>query len=219
MSNKQWKAKWKRNDISFHQLSINPLLQQFLPRLELTKGDCVLVPLCGKSVDLQWLAQCGFHVIGVELSEIAISSFFDTLKVTPARKRKGRFTCWTHENLEIWCGDIFDLSASDLYKVSALYDTAALTAFPATSRARYVRHLSAILPLHCQILLVTDETPEQHTDSVNSIDSELSLLFAAPYQVQLLYGNDCIKTDPQNPELAAIPMQEKVYLISRLDKE
>lgn len=215
MSNKHWKAKWKRNDISFHQLSINPLLQQFLPQLGLAKGDRVLVPLCGKSVDLQWLAQCGYHVMGIELSEIAIKSFFDTLKVTPTQKRRGRFTCWVHENLELWCGDIFDLSASDVSNVCALYDTAALTAFPATSRARYVRHLAATLPQHCRILLITDETPEQHDDSVNSIDSEVSVLFAAPFQVQLLHGNDCIKIDPQNPELAAIPMQEKVYLISR----
>ena len=48
MSNQQWKAKWKRDDIAFHQSEINPLLPQFWPTLGLTVGDTVLVPLWAK---------------------------------------------------------------------------------------------------------------------------------------------------------------------------
>ena len=37
--------------------------------LGLAKGAAVLVPLCGKSLDLVWLAEQGHAVIGVELAE------------------------------------------------------------------------------------------------------------------------------------------------------
>jgi len=75
MSNQQWKAKWKRDDIAFHQSQINPLLPQFWPTLGLTVGDTVLVPLCGKSLDMDWLLDAGYKVFGIELSNIAIQAF------------------------------------------------------------------------------------------------------------------------------------------------
>lgn len=55
MSNQQWKAKWRRNDIGFHQRTVNTQLQFFWGSLGLRPGDTVLVPLCGKSLDLGWL--------------------------------------------------------------------------------------------------------------------------------------------------------------------
>ena len=81
MSNQQWKAKWKRDDIAFHQSEINPLLPQFWPTLGLTVGDTVLVPLCGKSLDMDWLLAAGYKVFGIELSNIAIQAFFATILI------------------------------------------------------------------------------------------------------------------------------------------
>ena len=39
-------------------------------------GSTVLVPLCGKSRDLLWLAQHDFRVTGIEISPIAVEGFF-----------------------------------------------------------------------------------------------------------------------------------------------
>lgn len=216
MSNKLWKAKWKRNDIAFHQLTINPLLQQYLPNLGLAAGDRLLVPLCGKSVDMDWLSESGFRVFGIELSKIAIQAYFDALQVKPKRQRQGRFIRWSYKKIEIWCGDIFDLTMADMHGVKAFYDSASLTALPADSREHYVRHFSENLPIDCQILLLTDETPdEQQFNSVMTIDSEVSALYAADYQIDLLHGKKCIKKDPTYPEEPKRPMEEKVYHIKR----
>ena len=76
MSNQRWKAKWKADDIAFHQHKIHPHLIRFWPQLALPVGATVLVPLCGKSLDLGWLHQQGHRVIGVELSHIAIAAYF-----------------------------------------------------------------------------------------------------------------------------------------------
>jgi thiopurine S-methyltransferase len=219
MSNQLWISKWKRNDISFHQHSINPLFQKYLPLLGLSAGDCLLVPLCGKTVDMDWLAKQGFHVIGVELSELAIEAYFEALKVKPEKHLDGCFTKWSYGNTEIWCGDIFDLKMMDLRDIKVLYDNASLTAFPADKRIQYVRHFSDNLAPDCQILLITDETPdEQQFNSVKSIDSELTALYSSDYHIELLHGTNCIKKDPENPQAADQPMQEKVYLIKRQNR-
>ncbi len=54
--------------------AVSSALRKFWPGL--AAGSRVLVPLCGKSVDLLWLVGQGCDVTGVELSEIAVRAFF-----------------------------------------------------------------------------------------------------------------------------------------------
>ena len=60
-----WKERWVRGEIGFHQAEVEPGLVTHLGGLAPTR---VLVPLCGKSLDLAWLATQGHQVVGVELS-------------------------------------------------------------------------------------------------------------------------------------------------------
>ncbi len=161
MSNQRWKAKWKADDIAFHQPQIHPHLIRFWPRLALPEGATVLVPLCGKSLDLGWLHQQGHRVIGVELSHIAIAAYFAERGLQPQRQRLGRFQRYWAGTLELWCGDLFDLRREDLGEVAAVYDCAALTALPAASRGHYVRQLSSLLAVGGQMLLLTTESADE----------------------------------------------------------
>ncbi|MBB3102757.1 thiopurine S-methyltransferase [Azomonas macrocytogenes] len=213
MNNQQrWKAKWKKNDIAFHQDNINPLLEQFWPQLSLSTGDTVLVPLCGKSLDMNWLSLMGYKVIGIEFSDIAIKAYFDALSVTPSRQQQGRFTRWWHGDTEIWRGDLFNLAENDVREVSAIYDCAALTALSPSRRIKYVQHIANILPEHGQILLLTTEsTNEEQIDSASEIDEEVNDLYKSLYTIKLLYGQHCIKKDPAYPDEPASALEEKVY--------
>ena len=161
MSNQRWKAKWKADDIAFHQPQIHPHLIRFWPQLALPEGATVLVPLCGKSLDLGWLHQQGHRVIGVELSHIAIAAYFAERGLQPQRQRLGRFQRYWAGTLELWCGDLFDLRREDLGNVAAVYDCAALTALPAASRGHYVRQLSSLLAVGGQMLLLTTESADE----------------------------------------------------------
>lgn len=161
MSNQRWKAKWKADDIAFHQHQIHPHLIRFWPRLALPEGATVLVPLCGKSLDLDWLHQQGHRVIGVELSHIAIAAYFAERGLQPQRQRLGRFQRYWSGSLELWCGDLFDLRREELGAVAAVYDCAALTALPAASRGHYVRQLSSLLDAGGQMLLLTTESADE----------------------------------------------------------
>ena len=52
------------------------MLINHLKAINTPKNGHVFVPLCGKSVDMLWFAKQGLDVIGIELSEIAVTQFF-----------------------------------------------------------------------------------------------------------------------------------------------
>jgi thiopurine S-methyltransferase len=76
MHHDQWLDRWKQNRIGFHESTVNPHLRRYLPDFNLNPGDTIFMPLCGKAHDIDWIAQQGFQVVGIELSEIAIESCF-----------------------------------------------------------------------------------------------------------------------------------------------
>lgn len=51
-----WHQRWQQNQIGFHQDTPTPLLQKHWPALGVPAGARVFVPLCGKSLDMAWLA-------------------------------------------------------------------------------------------------------------------------------------------------------------------
>ena len=70
-----WKEKWKAGEIGFHRDAYNPNLLKWWHRVEADKQDVVLVPLCGKTLDLRWLAGGNHAVIGAEVSSVAVNAF------------------------------------------------------------------------------------------------------------------------------------------------
>ena len=52
-----WQERWARNEIGFHLREVNPYLQRHWPDLGLAAGAQVLVPLCGKSLDIARMAR------------------------------------------------------------------------------------------------------------------------------------------------------------------
>ncbi|HEX5661999.1 MAG TPA: thiopurine S-methyltransferase, partial [Xanthomonadaceae bacterium] len=67
-----WRQRWRDGQIGFHQQQATPLLEQYWDAIDAPAGSCVFVPLCGKSLDMPWLAARGHRVLGVELSQQAV---------------------------------------------------------------------------------------------------------------------------------------------------
>ena len=76
MDTEFWQQRWAKDEIGFHLDEVNPNLRDHFSVLGVSEGGCVLMPLCGKSQDMLWLASQGVEVIGVELSEKAVAAFF-----------------------------------------------------------------------------------------------------------------------------------------------
>ena len=69
MEKEFWINAWNTGRTAFHQGKFHEKLTEFFPSLKPQKGQRVLVPLCGKSVDMLWLQNQGLSVHGVELHE------------------------------------------------------------------------------------------------------------------------------------------------------
>lgn len=146
-----WHKKWETNDIGFHKPAAHQQLKNHFPKLNLAKGSSVLVPLCGKSQDLLWLEEQGYQVVGVEISKIAIESFF----AENQRSFVQEGDCYRSKGLEIWCQDFFMLQKQRIHSCQAVYDRAALVALPAPMRNQYVQKITQEAQQNCQYLLVS----------------------------------------------------------------
>ncbi|SDZ75420.1 thiopurine S-methyltransferase [Rubrimonas cliftonensis] len=139
-----WRKRWEACEIGFHEDEANELLVAHWGALGTEPGDRVFVPLCGKTRDIAWLLSRGHRVAGAELSEIAVRQLFDELGCAPETVVDGSLVKFSAENVEIFVGDIFELTAERLGPVEAVYDRAATVALPHDMRTRYATHLRSL---------------------------------------------------------------------------
>lgn len=148
-----WHNRWQTNQTGWHERAVNPLLTTHFPSLRVPSGGRVFVPLCGKSLDLGWLLGCGYAVAGAELSELAVTQLFAELGMEARISEIGTLKLFRGEKIDIFVGDIFDLTREILGPVDAVYDRAALVALPETIRPRYTAHLKTITALAPQLVI------------------------------------------------------------------
>lgn len=211
-----WQQRWADNQIGFHQAQVNPYLQTYWPQLQLAPGSRVLVPLCGKSLDLAWLAGQGHRVLGVELSRRAVEDFFREHGLEAEVRQQGAFEVWRSGDVQLWCGDFFALRAEDVADCVGLYDRAAVIALPVQMRARYMQLLSGGLPTSCRGLVVTlDYDQSLLAGPPFSVrDEELRQGFAG-WQVEQLEAVEVIEESPKFVQAGASSLLERVYRLSR----
>ncbi|ALE87356.1 thiopurine S-methyltransferase [Pseudomonas versuta] len=212
-----WHDRWQRNQIGFHQEQVNPCLERLWPQLELLRGARVLVPLCGKSLDLSWLAASGFEVLGVELSQTAVEQFFSEQRVTPQVREQGGFKVYEAGPVTIICGDFFALSAADVAGCAGLYDRAAIIALPPQMRKAYALHLSQILPRDCRGLLITldYDQHEMKGPPFSVPDDEVQQLLAPAWSLQIVEQPDVLGQNWKFLKGGASRLVERVYRVCK----
>ena len=211
-----WLERWEQNQIGFHEQEINAHLQEFWEALNIPMDSKIFVPLCGKSRDLLWLLSLGYQLVGVEISPLAVESFFSENNLQARITDCGNFQCWEVDGLSIYLGNFFDLSSLQLAGCTAIYDRAALIALPPEMRQQYVRHLKKIAPELAHTLLVTLEY-EQHAMSGPpfSVDkNEVHNLFGDTCDIELLFAEDILQTNDNFRERGLSSLMEKVYRLS-----
>jgi len=179
-----WRARWKEGRTGWHRERVQPWLEQQRAALLGARGAAarVLVPLCGKSVDLAWLAQQGGHVVGVDVAEEAVEGLRKQgVALAPREGVAAPFRGFAAGSLEFWLGDFFALDPARHGRFDAAFDRAALVALPRARRRDYARTLVAMLGERGRLLLVglefssaADSGPPFHVAR-----AEASELFAA----------------------------------------
>lgn len=182
-----WHGKWQRNEIGFHEGKPNRLLTRHLGRLGLRPASHILVPLCGKTADIPWLMAAGFRVSGVELNPLAVEQLFSGLGLDATIAQAGRLVRHSAPGIDLYLGDVFELSAEMLGGVDAVYDRAALVALPSDIRARYARHLAAITAAAPQLLVSFDyDTASMEGPPFSVEGAEIEALYGDTHTISLL---------------------------------
>jgi thiopurine S-methyltransferase len=213
-----WHDRWRAAQIGFHRSSVDENLIQHWRDLSLPKAARVLVPLCGKSLDLLWLRNHGHEVIGIELSDIALQSLFMENGVAARRRALPHFDLYEAEDLECYRGDLFELTPERLGKVAAVYDRASLVSWVPEQRDRYVEHLRALTATGTQTLLITLEYAQAEIKGPPfSVDSaEVHQLYSHHHSIHELARRDILNTEPRMRARGVSSLTEVCYQITRL---
>ncbi len=220
MESQFWLERWQNNEIGFHQSDINAHLRDYWEHLRVPAGSLVFVPLCGRTRDMVWLRAGGYRILGAELSPIAVSSFYAEnglgAQVTP----QPPFERWEAGGITLLRGDVFDLTVADLEGVTAVYDRAALVAFPSPMRRDYVRKLASVLPSAAQILLVTMDYPQDQMPGppFSVPEQEVRDLYGPEYRVDRLRTRDVLSENDRFHKRGLTRLVEHVFHIGPTER-
>lgn len=204
-----WKERWESDQIGFHKKSVNPKLLEIALKLQLSKGQRVLLPLCGKSLDLIWWKEQGLKVTGVELSEIACQDFFKENNIQYSAQGQK----YQSDSIKLIQGDFFDYSHPDPFDF--IYDRASTIALPPEMRLNYYKHLKTMMaPGISTLILLTIEYDQKLIEGPPFSVPEAEILEA--YSGMEIQKIDDQVSDLDNPRFQGLKVREKIYFIRPL---
>ncbi len=212
-----WHERWKLGEIGFHEQEVNRHLVEFAHRLEAPPGSALLVPLCGKSRDMAWLARKGYRVTGIELSEVAARDFFQENDLDCTATRIGGAPAYFGGGITIICADFFAADFSELAPADAVYDRASLVALPPEMRPAYAARLTGLIAPATRILLVTLDYPqdEMRGPPFAVPAAEVETLFTASCEMESLRSEDILALEPRFRKKGLTRLEEQVFILSK----
>lgn len=164
-----------------------------------------------------WIAQQGYRVIGIELSQIAIEAFFDENSIAYERADSDRFTTYRSENICLLQGNFFDLRKDDLDACELVYDRAALIALERDDRPQYYDHMLSILPASCNMLLITLEynQADMRGPPFSVPTDEVLQNYKDAFAIQLLKTRDIVDHGPRWRKVGLSALYESVFSLVR----
>ncbi|NVJ61680.1 MAG: thiopurine S-methyltransferase [Gammaproteobacteria bacterium] len=206
-----WLEKWEKNELGFHLPQVHPLLKRYFLAKQ---SGTILVPLCGKSLDLLYLMQYQ-PVLGVELSTLACEQFSHENKLDMTPEKSGAFNRYHTQQLDLLQGNIFDLKHQDVLDCGQVYDRAALIALPQSERKNYLDHLFSILPRPIEYWLITlDYSQTEMAGPPYSVaPDEVKSLFQSASRIECLSRKSIIDKEPAFSSRGLKDLFETIYRI------
>ncbi|XP_078526628.1 thiopurine S-methyltransferase-like [Lissotriton helveticus] len=119
----------------------------------------IFFPLCGKAVDMKWLADMGHTITGVDVSEIGLKDFFTEQnvpyveEVVPEIPGAKLFKSLSG-NISLYCCSFYDFTRIPA-KYDGIWDRGSLVAINPRDRERYAKALLSLMEQDCCYLLIT----------------------------------------------------------------
>jgi len=213
MNNEYWLKRWTENRIGFHKDGVNPFLEQFLPQVSKVPGR-TLVPLCGKSADLVWLAAQGHQVVGVDVSEVAARAFAFEQRIEMTMVSDPPFSVFRSEHIAYYVGDFFNIQPDRIGRFDLIYDRAALIALPPGKREDYALKLKSLLVSGGKVLLISLEYDPKKMEGPPFAVTEAEVRsFFNGMSIRKIHEVDCIEEESRFKERGLDWMKEVVYRI------
>ncbi|XP_041665940.1 probable thiopurine S-methyltransferase [Cheilinus undulatus] len=216
----EWERHWDANEIGFHLSNVNKMLEAHIDKVIAgRKGVCFFFPLCGKAVDMKWLADMGHSVVGVEISEKAIKQFFEENNMTyseeavpgipGAKVYKG-----SERNIALYQCDMFDFTSAIGGQFGAIWDRGSLVAINPKDREKYAALIISLMAKDCRYLVDTLlYNPELYTGPPFFVpDEQLHSLYGNCCDIKFLQSVDALTDEFRSFGLDSLT--EKIFLIT-----
>lgn len=213
-----WAERWRGGQTAFHLADVNRQLLAHAGQLAPGGATRVLVPLCGKSHDLAWLAAQGHEVVGVELVDQAVRELFAERGREPQVGRLGPHVCFRDERITLLVDDFLTLDREAVGGFPAIWDRAALVAIPPTEQARYLGKLRSLITDDGRILLVTFNHDMDSGPPFSLPEAALRPLCAGLFGLERLATHDILAEQPRFRERGATRAEEQVFLLRPLPR-
>jgi len=199
MEIKDWEERWRQGRRGWHQEAPNKLLLKYGPAALGKPPGRVLVPLCGKSLDLLWLEEQGFWVLGVEAAGMALREFHQEHDRQVAVREEGPFKIHQSGRITLVEGDFLALPDGLLGQVDAIYDRAAYHAVgPREVRDVYAqRLLEHLKPAGSMLLIALHYNQQQMPGPPFSVTpEEVREVFGGRRPVRCLHDQEILAQEP-----------------------
>ena len=209
----RWQTNWNEGRYSipgqgFHQATVHPYLEKFLPLLNLVSTEHIpnndifnqnriLLPLCGKTVDMIYLCGKKINVLGLEAVPRAIEEFgtiIDAVDTDPKGDLKQHILLhkeaqhrWIPNNngvINIIQGDAMTFEIDDKGPLDGIWDRGSLVAIRPEDRVLYVTMCSNAIKTNGRLLLsvVEHDIMQVQEETIKDDDGEVvNIIPGIPY--------------------------------------
>lgn len=196
----EWQGRWQEDHIGFHQAEVHKMLERNIEKVLTGRtGVRFFFPLCGKAVDMKWLADRGHSVVGVEIAEKAIKQFFDENNMTYSESAVpaipgAKVYKSTEGNISLYQCDLFSFSSSVEGQFGGIWDRGSMVAINPRDRLKYATLIMSLMAKDCRYLLDTLlYNPELYKGPPFLVpDEQVQRLFGQSCDIELLQSADAL---------------------------
>eukprot|EP00794_Sanderia_malayensis_P011726 gene11726-12947_t len=219
----EWNNRWDEGKTGWHDSQVNKDLQKYFDKLVGNDGrKTVLFPLCGKTIDMKWVADQGHNVIGVESSDLAAKQFFqennieykmDAINMAP---RGALVFSSLDGKIKIFVCNFFDFRSTVAGgQMDAAFDRGSLVAINSTDRAKYAKKMAALMVPCGKILTECLEyDPQVYPGPPHTIpENQIREIYGEDFIVDVL--EKIVSTDEMYKQLPVDVLYKCMYMKTR----
>jgi thiopurine S-methyltransferase len=184
-----WQSRWQKGNTGWHMDTVYPPLPHLWNQIGMNSDTRVLVPLCGKSLDLLWLTDHCDTVTGVDISPKALQHVMQKHSESFIKDTSHGFTIYRSDSLVLWEGDFAKLPSDQIPPQNLIYDKASIIALPPEKRQRHAEKMIELSSFNTQILIQIFEYDQNEMNGppFSVEEQELKRLFGNQFKLKCLH--------------------------------